>query len=67
MSREATAIAAATAGATFGGVTKRDPMVHWQRCEAEGLDDRQEVFNQIFHKEVSNADSAAIVSAMEWR
>ena len=26
-----------------------DALVHWQRCEAEGLQSPQEVFAQLFH------------------
>jgi len=28
-----------------------DPIVHWQRCEAEGLPCPQDVFAQLFHAE----------------
>jgi hypothetical protein len=28
-----------------------DAVVHWQRCEAEGLQCPQEVFTQLFHAE----------------
>jgi hypothetical protein len=33
-----------------------DAVVHWQRCEAEGLRCPQEVFTQLFHAEQVSAD-----------
>lgn len=38
-----------------------DAVVHWQRCEAEGLQCPQEVFTQLFHEEANNEDFAVIV------
>jgi hypothetical protein len=43
-----------------------DPVVHWQRCAAEGLECPQEVFAQLFHEEANNADFAVIVRAVDW-
>ncbi|HEY6621510.1 MAG TPA: hypothetical protein VIY68_18335 [Steroidobacteraceae bacterium] len=43
-----------------------DAIVHWQRCEAEGLSCPQEVFTQLFHEEVSNDDFAVIVRSIDW-
>jgi hypothetical protein len=43
-----------------------DPAVHWQSCEAEGLECPLEVFAQLFHEDASNADFAAIVRAVDW-
>jgi len=34
-----------------------DTVVHWQRCEAEGLQCPQEVFTQLFHAEDVNAET----------
>jgi hypothetical protein len=35
-----------------------DAVVHWQRCDAEGLQCPQEVFAQLFHEEANNEDFA---------
>ncbi len=43
-----------------------DPAVHWQCCEAEGLECPQDVFTQLFNEEANNADFAAIVRAVDW-
>lgn len=43
-----------------------DPVIHWQRCESEGLQCPQEVFTQLFHEEATNIDFAAIVRATDW-
>jgi hypothetical protein len=43
-----------------------DAIVHWQRCEAEGLQCPQEVFAQLFHEEAHNEDFAVIVRAEDW-
>jgi hypothetical protein len=43
-----------------------DALVHWQRCEAEGLQCPQEVFTQLFHEEANNEDFAVIVRAVDW-
>jgi hypothetical protein len=43
-----------------------DPVVHWQRCESEGLQCPQEVFTQLFHEEATNEDFAVIVRAVDW-
>jgi hypothetical protein len=43
-----------------------DAVVHWQRCEAEGLQCPQEVFTQLFHEEASNEDFAVIVRSIDW-
>lgn len=54
---------------TWGRIQKlydADLAVHWQRCEAEGLECPQEVFAQLFHEDANNADFAAIVRAVDW-
>jgi hypothetical protein len=43
-----------------------DAVVHWQRCEAEGLQCPQEVFAQLFHEEANNEDFAVIVRSVDW-
>jgi hypothetical protein len=43
-----------------------DAVVHWQRCEAEGLQCPQEVFAQLFHEEAHNENFAVIVRAVDW-
>jgi hypothetical protein len=43
-----------------------DAVVHWQRCEAEGLQCPREVFTQLFHEEANNEDFAVIVRAIDW-
>jgi len=43
-----------------------DAVVHWQRCEAEGLQCPQEVFTQLFHEEANNEDFAVIVRSVDW-
>jgi hypothetical protein len=43
-----------------------DPVVHWQRCESEGLQCPQEVFSQLFHEEANNENFAVIVRAVDW-
>jgi hypothetical protein len=53
---------------TWGRVQRlydADPTVHWQRCEAEGLQCPLEVFTQLFHVETNDLDFAAIVRAMD--
>jgi len=41
-----------------------DAVVHWQRCEAEGLSCPQEVFGLLFHGEANNEDFAVIVRSI---
>jgi hypothetical protein len=43
-----------------------DAVVHWQRCETEGLLCPQEVFTQLFHEEANNEDFAVIVRSIDW-
>jgi hypothetical protein len=43
-----------------------DPVIHWQRCESEGLQCPQEVFSQPFHEEANSEEFAAIVRAVDW-
>jgi hypothetical protein len=43
-----------------------DAVVHWQRCESEGLSCPQEVFTQLFHEEANNEDFAVIVRSIDW-
>jgi hypothetical protein len=54
---------------TWGRVQRlydADPTVHWQRCEAEGLQCPLEVFTQLFHVDATDADFAAIVRTIDW-
>jgi hypothetical protein len=43
-----------------------DPVIHWQRCESEGLQCPQEVFTQLFHEEANSEDFAVIVRTVDW-
>jgi hypothetical protein len=43
-----------------------DPVVHWQRCESEGLEIAHEAFLQFFHENALDADFAAILRAIDW-
>jgi hypothetical protein len=43
-----------------------DAVVHWHRCEADGLQCPQEVFAQLFHEEANNEDFAVIVRSIDW-
>jgi hypothetical protein len=43
-----------------------DAVVHWQRCEAEGLQCPQEVFAQLFHEKASDEDFAVVVRSVDW-
>jgi hypothetical protein len=43
-----------------------DATVHWQRCEAEGLQCPQEVFEQLFHEKANDEDFAVIVRSIDW-
>lgn len=43
-----------------------DAVLHWKRCEPEGLQCPQEVFTQLFHEEANNEDFAVIVRAVDW-
>jgi hypothetical protein len=43
-----------------------DPTVHWQRCEAEGLQCPLEVFTQLFNADETDADFATIMRAVDW-
>jgi hypothetical protein len=43
-----------------------DAVLHWQRCESEGLRCPQEVFTQLVHEEANNEDFAAIVRSVDW-
>jgi hypothetical protein len=42
------------------------PAVHWQRCEAEGLQCPLEVFTQLFREDANDPDVAAIVRAVDY-
>jgi hypothetical protein len=65
MSREALAVGAFTWG-RIQRLYDADSVVHWQRCEAEGLLCPQDVFAQLFHEEANNADFGVIVRAVDW-
>jgi hypothetical protein len=43
-----------------------DGVVHWQRCEVEGLQCPQEVFMQLFHEKAKDQDFAVIVRSIDW-
>jgi hypothetical protein len=65
MSREALEVGAFTWG-RIQRLYDKDPAVHWQRCEAEGLQCPQETFAQLFHEDANDADFGAIVRAVDW-
>jgi hypothetical protein len=52
--------------ARIQGLYDADAVVHWQRCESEGLQCPQEVFAQLFHEEANNEDFAVIVRSIDW-
>jgi hypothetical protein len=43
-----------------------DAAVHWQHCEAEGLQCPQEVFAQLFHEKANDEEFAVIVRSIDW-
>ena len=43
-----------------------DALVHWRRCESEGLQCPQEVFAQLFHEEANHEDFEVIVRSVDW-
>jgi hypothetical protein len=43
-----------------------DTVLHWQRCEAEGLQCPQDVFTQLFHEEANSEDFASVVRSVDW-
>jgi hypothetical protein len=43
-----------------------DPIIHWQRCEWEGLQCPQEVFTQLFNEKATAEDFAVIVRSIDW-
>ena len=43
-----------------------DAVVHWQRCESEGLQCPQEVFTQLFHEKANDEEFAVIVRSIDW-
>jgi hypothetical protein len=65
MSREAIEVGAFT-WSRIQRLYDVDPVVHWQRCESEGLQCPQEVFTQLFHEEANNEDFAVIVRSIDW-
>jgi hypothetical protein len=65
MSRTAIDVGAFTS-ARIQRLYDADAVVHWQRCEAEGLQCPQEVFTQLFHEEANSEDFAVIVRAVDW-
>jgi hypothetical protein len=65
MSREALEVEAFT-WARIRRLYDADAAVHWQRCESEGLECPQEVFEQLFHAEANSADFATLVRAVDW-
>lgn len=40
--------------------------LHWQRCEAEGLQCPQEVFTQLFSEKAHDEDFSVIVRSVDW-
>ena len=38
-----------------------DALLHWQRCETQGLGCPQEVFTQLFHEDAHNAEFEGVV------
>lgn len=65
MSREAIEVGA-FAWSRIQRLYDADPIVHWQRCESEGLQCPQEVFTQLFHEQSNNEDFAVIVRSIDW-
>ena len=43
-----------------------DVLVHWQRCETEGLQCPQDVFTQLFHEKANDEEFAVIVRSVDW-
>jgi hypothetical protein len=43
-----------------------DAVVHWQRCETEGLQCPQEVFAQLFHEKAKDEYFTVIVRSIDW-
>jgi len=43
-----------------------DAVVHWQRCESEGLQCPQEVFAQLFYETANDEDFAVVVRSIDW-
>jgi hypothetical protein len=43
-----------------------DSVVHWQRCEAEGLQCPQEVFTQLFHERANDEVFSVVVRSIDW-
>src|SRR4029077_6360782 len=43
-----------------------DPMVHWQRYGADGLQCPLKVFTQLFHVDATDADFSALVRAVDY-
>jgi hypothetical protein len=43
-----------------------ESIVHWQRCEAEGLQCPQEVFAQLFHDKANDEGFAVIARSIDW-
>jgi hypothetical protein len=43
-----------------------DAGVHWQRCEAEGLQCPQEMVAQLFHEKANDEDFAVIVRSIDY-
>jgi hypothetical protein len=65
MSREAIEVGAVT-WSRIQRLYDADAAVHWQRCQAEGLECPEGVFDQLFHEQTSNADFATLVRAVDW-
>ena len=64
MSREAIEVGAFT-WSRIQRLYDADAVMHWQRCESEGLQCPQEVFTQLF-EDANNDDFAVIVRAVDW-
>jgi hypothetical protein len=43
-----------------------DPLVHWERCEAQGLECPLEAFAQLFVDEAANPDFEVIIRGIDW-
>lgn len=43
-----------------------DATVHWQRCEAEGLQCPREVFAQLLNEKANDEDFTVIVRSIDW-
>jgi hypothetical protein len=65
MSREAIEVGAFT-WSRIQRLYDSDTVLHWQRCESEGLQCPQEVFTQLFSEKAHDEAFAVIVRSIDW-